>query len=754
MLPLTLLAAACLATACSEDTTPPRDGETLDGGDGDGGGGQHDTGTVNPGDGDGDGDGDGGQTVVDSGADSGADSGPCVPKGCDELPNIECGSTTDGCGGPLDCGDDKCTGVNTCGAVDANKCGCKPKTCEDLGAVCGEDIDDGCGGKIPTCGAGDCLAQGDNYICNQDRTACACVPESELSVCAQHACGDYGDGCGLELDINCGTCGGYKHCVDSGAASDCQCDTTNNTLKTQACAGKTCGTVTTADGCQFTCGAACGPTSCGLNGACTGNCTCPNDGNGAGEDQICVAGNCCTPPANAAAACGAQNCGEVTVCGTKFSCGNNNTTACADATKACSDPTYDKQHAKPTCIDKKQADLLGTYLVRSHAFRGSRDGNTDLVNRSESLSIVTIEVSAAGALRMRDYGCFTTGIDIKGANPSIAPSYYNLPELLVDLSVAAGSAGQPNTWLRPAKSIAAGYIDARPGNYFCDAAGAFTGAGNAATDFNTAPGFIGPTVTAESGARKVWLGNYDPPKDEQANQACTCPANLAAYSAMPAENVSSSASGVTDCRINDIDDDNKPGFSIIAKYGTTTLNVAAASLSTTEWWGNIDPAGRHYGFGAISASHARTVPLSRKFLTCGGSPAFSAGLLCLAAPSQSDWGCGAQYDVVRFEKQPKGVHYDTFDQLKNACIGAGKYYANAPATAVGQAKTKVGEFSFTTACTTSANCREDEICKAGKCWPMTSPEVCDTTTAPCRAGWVCADSDHSCWPATCTDPTP
>ncbi len=714
-----------------------------------------------PGDGDGDGDGD----EPDGGGDGDLDAGPdaCIPLGCAEL-GYTCGMAKDNCGGDLNCeptGGDPCTGFDTCGGdpTKPNQCGCTPKTCEDLGVACGTDLADGCGGTLASCGQGDCggFGQGDGktYRCTPDWSACECVPQSEIIVCAQRACGTYSDGCGTAGDeISCGECTGYKHCVENGATAACACDTNNPTLKAQACGDKTCGTVTTEDGCTFTCGSAC-VTTCALNGSCAAaaNCTCQNDGAGGGVDQVCVNGTCCTPPADAATACGSQTCGEVTVCGTVYKCGNNG--ACANANQGCSLPSaapwfgFNRQVSVPTCIDKRTNDLLGSYRVRTHAFRAT--GATAVVNRSEALSIVTVEINPEGELRMRDYGCYTTGIDINGQNPSIANSYYNLPELNVDLTTAGGA---PATWKRPAFTIAAGFIDSRPSDYFCD-----TTATNGppptdpdAPDYDTSPGdYIGPSVTPSSGAKKAWL-----PGDK----VCKCPANNA-YGALPTENTSSSDDSVTDCRVNDIDGDGKPGYSVMAKYRVVvdvTLNVTAASLSTTEWWGTIDPAGRHYGFSAISASHDRSVPLSRKFLSCGGS--IGSGLLCEGGSGAVDWGCGDQYDLVLFEKLINANYqtFDTFQKLKDACIGVGtsrnKYYTKAPADNTGQAFHPVTEFGPTNNdCETFADCREDEICtKAKKCAPMTTRDVCDTKDAPCRPGWTCANFDHACWPASCPAP--
>lgn len=751
LLPLVLMTAAALASACSTDTNDPG-GETLDAGDGDGDGPGKTDATVGDGDGDGDGDassdaGDG-DGVVDSGLDSG---GPCVPLGCSEL-GFTCGLAKDNCGGDLNCEPstgDPCEGFETCGgdATKPNTCGCTPKTCAELGGACGTDVPDGCGGTVASCGEGNCLSQGDNYICAVDRSACQCVPRPESVVCAQHGCGSYSNDC--DATIPCGTCTGNKTCVESGggASSACECDLNNATKKALACGNKTCGTATTADGCIFTCGDPC-VASCGQNGNCatSQNCSCPNDGPaGPGIDQVCHQNVCCTVPANAAAACGSQQCGEVTKCGVTFKCGNNG--QCTDNTLGCSMPAaaggYNKAVSVPTCIDKRKADLLGTYRVRTHAFRAS--GANAVINRSEALSLVTIEINAANQLRMRDYGCYTTGIDINGKNPSIAPSYYNLPELNVALEVPDDETvpalpSNSSTWLRPASSIAAGFINERPGSYFCDAAGAPTKVG---ADYDTTNGFVGPAVTPSSGSKKEWLED---------TQVCTCPANtVSAYSALPTENTGSSDNGVTDCRINDVDDDDKPGFTVIAKYNNTTLNVTAASVSTTEWWGTIDPAGRHYGFAAISDNRDRKTPLSRKFLSCSGDPAIQAAFLCLGGSGAEDWGCGDQYDLVLFEKLPAGTRFNTFDQLKAACTSV--YYSQVPATAVGQASNPT-EFSSPTTCSTYAQCRGDEICRAGKCWPMTSPGGCDKVTAPCRPGWQCADSDHSCWPATCSDPTP
>jgi len=205
----------------------------------------------------------------------------CKPKTCAEL-KYTCGTTDDGCGNQLNCGDcvegetctnnvcgckattcaaqgkncgsigDGCGGTLNCGSCSSgqeckdNVCGCQPKTCAGLGKNCGS-VSDGCGGTL-NCGSCSTNQECKDNVC----TAKACTP----TTCAAQGknCGSIGDGCGGTL--NCGTCSSGSTCT----SNVCKCTPT-----TCAAKGKNCGSIS--DGCGGT--LSCG--SCGSGYACTNN---------------------------------------------------------------------------------------------------------------------------------------------------------------------------------------------------------------------------------------------------------------------------------------------------------------------------------------------------------------------------------------------------------------------------------------------------------------------------------------------------
>jgi hypothetical protein len=686
-------------------------------GDSDGGG---------DGDGDsvgGDGDGDGDSDDEDAGPASGSDAGPgggdeCIPKGCDEQ-GFECGIADDGCGGELDCdppgGGDPCTGFEICGGnpdLGPNKCGCKPKTCDDIvegGAFCGVNIPDGCGGVIEHCGAGGCEDLGANYVCADDFTQCRCIPVSETDACAGKQCGVVSNGCGE--DITCGTCSAFKTC---GANSACACDMSEAKRK-QACGNTTCGTVTTPDGCVYTCGPACTST-CASGGACgaSASCTCPGA-------ETCVSGSCCRPKTKAEA-CGAQNCGSVSDgCGGTIQCGDNNG-GCPSG-QTCADPTYNNDANVPMCLPTDQARLLGKYVVRAHSYRNATEGNTAVLSRSETISLVTI-TRQGGKLVMDDEGCVASSVDEKGGNPTLAPYYYRIPRVRATLQLP-GADGKAGTWLRISERTPGGFYNARPP--FCSAAGQLTNEN--APDFD-AVAFDGlNTPTPGSGAKKPWLNG----------SACTCPAAGADVTALPAQNTTANQTVVKDCRVNDIDGDGRPGFTVSARALSFDLTVTAASYVKPRWDGFVDAAGRHYAYNADAEN--RAAPVERVFLSCY-NPVLNLG--CSAIGSVKDWGCGKAYDITQFVRL-------TGSDVNLSCLDF--YKTKTPSKHGDQDQNLINaRFGAVpgSSCTTHAQCRETEICRDGACRPMTTPGACNTN-ADCRSGWRCAD-DKACWPASCPKP--
>ncbi len=131
----------------------------------------------------------------------------CVPKNCAAL-GYNCGISSDGCGGGLDCGScasgRNCVN-NSCAAV------CVPKTCSEMGYVCGVQ-NDGCGGAV------DCGACPAGKTCTNNGCAAVCVPKtcSEMG----YVCGSWSDGCGSTVD--CGICAGGKSCSVGKCVDSCE----------------------------------------------------------------------------------------------------------------------------------------------------------------------------------------------------------------------------------------------------------------------------------------------------------------------------------------------------------------------------------------------------------------------------------------------------------------------------------------------------------------------------------------------------
>jgi len=246
-----------------------------------------------------------------SGGNGGGDASGCVPLSCQPG---QCGTVSDGCGGPLNCppcsGDsgactpipeqkacstvqcgnapDGCGGFYPCtpcgdggsGPADAGS-GCVPATCQP--GQCGT-IDNGCGQEL------NCPA------CGQD--AGKCSPISEQQACASFPCGQSApDGCGGT--IPCPACGAS----DAGASGD-----GGSCLTEQQACGAECG-VEVPNGCGGdyecpSCGpadagsctpATCQPGQCGtFNNGCGQGLSCPACGQDAGtctpisEQQACA----------------------------------------------------------------------------------------------------------------------------------------------------------------------------------------------------------------------------------------------------------------------------------------------------------------------------------------------------------------------------------------------------------------------------------------------------------------------------------
>jgi hypothetical protein len=668
------------------------------------------------GDGGGDGDGDG---------DAAPDAPVCIT-GCDEV-GAECGVISDNCGGTIDCDPegDNCEAPEVCNTA-TNQCGvCEPASCESLDAACGVNVPDGCGGTLETCGLGDCSSMGAQFRCRTDLSACECVPKSFSEVCSafDRECGSFDDGCGNQIDCGQGErCGDFRACDADGEARSCgECIDTPE-KRTLACEGRTCGTVVTADGCEYTCGAACTAT-CASMGACgaANDCKCPTGQACFIDGDECRERECLT----AEEACGAQECGFAdSGCG-QVACGDN--AGGCGAGQACADPTFNldaperdgqRVHA---CIATAQARALGKYLVRTHIFRNADTAIGEILSRAEALSLVTIE-RTSGSLRMIDSGCVATSIDENGGNPTLAPAYFNIPPVVVPITVSG------STWLRNYQVTPTGFTDARPP--YCAADGTLEN--ESAPDYDTNASDLVSTPTPDSGANKTWLAAQNP---------CTCPPMGADVSELPAESTSSSLTTVEDCRINDVDNDGRPGFTVLANAPLASLTTSVASLAQVKWQGTLLANGRHTG--SATEAEARDEPVSRVFLSCGGTGAL-VNTACNAIDDVVDWGCGPEFNAIQFTRL-------SGPDLALTCQD---FYLDETPDSIGDADQAAIDARFGaisgSSCTTNANCNAWEVCKSGACWPMTTTGACSSTEDTCRDGWAC--QRNACWPESCPAP--
>jgi hypothetical protein len=136
----------------------------------------------------------------------------------------------------------------------------------------------------------------------------------------------------------------------------------------------------------------------------------------------------------------------------------------------------------------------------------------------------------------------------------------------------------------------------------------------------------------------------------------------------------------------------------------------------------------------------------RRFLSCAGTPALSAGLACSNIGNVSDWGCGQEYNVFHFVPL-------TGADLNTTCLD---FYKTQTPTGYDDQNQNVINARFSavpgSSCSSNAQCGESEICRAGSCWPMTTPGACGGGAA-CRTGWTCG-SDSACWPTAELCPQP
>ncbi len=137
------------------------------------------------------------------------DATACKNKG------VECGSTTNRCGGTVNCGG--CAAPLSCGGGGApGKCGCTDEaattTCTKYGARCGSFLNN-CNRYVncETAAYGTCAAQTGKSGAYCAGNACACTPADPNAVCPSYGCANPDDGCGGYVDCYnyyCCGCGG------------------------------------------------------------------------------------------------------------------------------------------------------------------------------------------------------------------------------------------------------------------------------------------------------------------------------------------------------------------------------------------------------------------------------------------------------------------------------------------------------------------------------------------------------------------
>jgi len=675
----------------------------------------------------------GGSSPKDAGADSAADlppdaidaggsgdevdSGPCVPKGCDEQ-GFECGIADDGCGNELDCtGVKTCESPQFCGAD--NRCGCTPLTCESLSTVAGGTVcgatEDGCGNPID-CGGCTGLG-GDGWQCNEAADICECTPKTSANACAGRACGAVADGCGGG-DVSCGNCAAGRECTDAG---QCTCQAPDASYATLACRGKTCGTVTV-NGCTFNCGGACASQCAGGDNCATGSCGCA-----AGAQCRPSDGQCCVPSTEAAL-CASADCGTSVTdpcTGAVYTCG------CAAGT-TCVDKLYLGGSSKNSCVANDRAALLGGYIVRAHSFENFVVG----LNRAETVSRVRIVQAAGGALQLQDTGCVATTVSSDGNTRSVANAYPGVPSQVANVAQSSASAFER---VLPTNPETTGFLPGMPD--FCN--GTSRAPTRVAADFAAYPRTVDPAhITPGSGSEKPWIA------PDTAKHTCTCPLTSEVCTAatitpacLPKRVTSSTPS--PDCRLNDVDEDGRPGFTAIANADVV---ATAVTVSKTGWSnGLVDTLGAHTARGISD-------PAVTKFAQTTTS---CSGILC-GLLGGTNTPCRAEFNRVQFARlspeSDKGFSCSAFYKGQAvASVAAATKWSEVSGAIL---QTEIDSYFNGTksplpACGAGNTCPEGMLCKAGSCYPKTSQGVC-TTTAECGPGWECLTSNRvvpgACWP--------
>jgi hypothetical protein len=666
---------------------------------------------------------DGGEAVVDEPDASGEGDSepPCVPKGCDEQ-GFECGTAEDGCGNPLDCtGVKECRYPEICGPE--HRCVCIPQTCEDLASsggarACGS-LPDGCGGDLD-CGGCDGF-DGDRWTCSTG--ICECPAASKETACAAKTCGTATDGCGAAA-YDCGSCSSAaRECSDAGS---CVCRERSSAFATTACAGKTCGSVTV-DGCEFDCGGACPGGTCGAGAGCSA-CEC------AGGLLCGATGTCCTPSTQTAL-CRGQPLGATVTDG----CTGQSYACTCPAGQTPVDRLYVEGASESRCVDNSEAALLGGYVVRTHSFQDFITG----LQRAETVSRVRIVRTRNGSLQVQDTGCVATTTSQDANTRSVAPAYFNIPTNVASFTIAPS----------PTSAFARTADRAEPAGFFPGMPTYCTPGATPAVEPDF-PAYSGTalvdTPTPSSGSVKKWL---------TANKGlCTCPALGVACAGepndacLPPDNTSQ-ATNVTDCRVNDVDGDNRPGFTAIAlTVGTSTVATAASAGKTVWNSGRLNSQRFHVAEAPADPNFAQA------FLSCSDQ---LLGVACRQLDGDKKaTPCRSEFNLVQFA--PLTVAQDAAFDCRQfytpplSTVAAAVRWSDVQ-TAVRQSAIEAyfnGTNTPLPACSATAECTTGMTCRSGRCFPKTAANSC-ASDSDCGAGWTCRDSlaaASTCWPtdlATC-----
>jgi hypothetical protein len=614
---------------------------------------------------------------------------------------------------------------------------CVALGCDELGYECGLTVDN-CGDPL-NCNLEDnkspCAAPtrcgGDPDLGAQ---RCGCKPRANACAAQAAQCGVV-DECGVTVD--CGSCTNGSICLDNS----CAC-----TPLSDPCGAKVCGTAEDGCGKQVACGPSQGACSVGSCDA-TGKCGCPASADvcvgktGAVMESGCAydcgggGGTTCVP--DDVAACAGAECGTArNNCGDTINCGAL-AGACAAGSR-CIGPQYVLDSLLPAqtgvyaggyCVPEGIAKLLGKYATRTHAFRQAGTASINFINRAETVSLATIQYTrATGLARLSDQGCVATTIGDPaelsgGGTRSISPRYRSLPPAVVDLTVSGAQ------FLRPDPphpvlgfGLPAGFAPGMPS--YC-------------------VGLEGQDVDLPAGDPR--RGKWWP------DNRCTCPTAPGGLPGRPGQvdGNNYSTAVLRDCRIVDDDGDNKAGFTVKASaLGIINSEVYSAVIAHGMWLGEVRDDRYHVG------SYSEAVPMvQRAVLGC-----LAAGGAC-ASPAV-DCGCSDSWSTVQFVPLPDSAQLDCNAYYNSA--GAANESVNQTAI---DAQFSVGFGS----CSGPGQCPAGTLCRANRCFSMTSKGACTAgNNNPCPAGTYCDScpndpasaeaettcrSDASCWPTAAECPS-